>query len=173
MTEIIIIKNKPNWLIAIIFPFGLLILIFIMFVILPFASAKSTYLLSTLSYIFSLIPFLGFFILFLYIWLWNTLGKVILEISPEKIKVINKNKLFNKPKEYFKSEIEKISILDFGIEKTKYYTRLNYLFSNSNYSITIQKSGKNIRVVDWLNHERANSILEKINQIINQKNNSI
>jgi predicted membrane protein len=164
MTEIIAIKNKPNWIIALIFPFGLLILILIMLVLLPIVSVSDTYLLSVLSYVFSLIPFLGFFILFLYIWLWNTFGKVILEISPEKIKVTNKNKLFNKPKEYLKSEIEKISIVDFGIEKAKYYTRLNYSFSNSNYSITIQKGGENIRIVDWLSNERANNILEKINQ---------
>jgi hypothetical protein len=164
MSEIITIKNKPNWIIAIIFPFGLLILIFIMLLILPFFSIKNTYLLSALSYIFSLIPFLGIFIFFLNIWLWNTFGKVILEISPEKIKVTNKNKLFNKPKEYLKSEIEKICILDFGIEKTKYYTRTNNLFSNFNYSITFQKAGTNIRIVDWLNIERANDILEKLNQ---------
>lgn len=169
MTEIIAIKNKPNWIIALTFPFGLLILILIMLVLLPIFSVRNTYLLSALSYVFSLIPFLGFFILFLYIWLWNTFGKVILEISPEKIKVTNKNKLFNKPKEYLKSEIQKISIVDFGVEKTKYYIRLNYLFSNSNYSITIQKGGENIRIVDWLNSERANNILEKLNQ----KNNII
>ena len=164
MTEIIAIKNKPNWIIALIFPFGLLILILIMLVLLPIVSVSDTYLLSALNYVFSLIPFLGFFILFLYIWLWNTFGKVILEISPEKIKVTHKNKLFNKPKEYLKSEIEKISIVDYGIEKTKYYTRLNYSFSNSTYSITIQKGGENIRIVDWLSNERANNILEKINQ---------
>ena len=164
MTEIIAIKNKPNWIIALIFPFGLLILILIMLVLLPIVSVSDTYLLSALNYVFSLIPFLGFFILFLYIWLWNTFGKVILEISPEKIKVTHKNKLFNKPKEYLKSEIEKISIVDYGIEKIKYYTRLNYSFSNSTYSITIQKGGENIRIVDWLSNERANNILEKINQ---------
>ncbi|KAF2333731.1 hypothetical protein [Flavobacterium daemonense] len=164
MNEIITIKNKPNWIITIILPFGLIILIFIMLVILPFTSIKNTYLLSALSYTFSLIPFLAIFILFLNIWLWNTFGKVILEISPEKIKVTNKNKLFNKPKEYLKSEIEKIFIFDFGIENTQYYTRMNYLFSNSNYSIIIQKAGKNIRIVDWLNNERAKSILEKINR---------
>jgi predicted membrane protein len=164
MTEIIALKNKPNWIIALTFPFGLLILILIMLVLLPIVSVNNTYLLSALSYVFSLIPFLGFFILFLYIWLWNTFGKVILEISPEKIKATNKNKLFNKPKEYLKSEIEKISIVDFGIEKTKYYIQLNYLFSNSNYSITIQKGRENIRIVDWLSNERANNILEKINQ---------
>ncbi|WP_268849358.1 hypothetical protein [Flavobacterium aestivum] len=169
MIEIITIKNKPNWIIAIIFPFGLLILIFIMFVLLPFASVQNTYIFSALNYIFSLIPFLGFFIFILYIWLWNTFGKVILEISPEKIKVTNKNKLFNKPKEYLKSEIEKISILDLGIEKTKYYIRINYLFSNSNYSIIIQKGFKNIRIIDWLNNESANNILEKINKIMIQK----
>jgi hypothetical protein len=86
MTEIIVIKNKPNWIIALTFPFGLLILILIMLVILPIFSTRNTYLLSALSYVFSLIPFLGFFIMLLYIWLWNTFGKVILEISPKKIK---------------------------------------------------------------------------------------
>jgi len=164
MTEIIAIRNKPNWIIALILPFVLLILILIMLVLLPIFSIRNTYLLSALSYVFSLIPFLVIFIVILYIWLWNTFGKVILEISPEKIKVTNKNKLFNKPKEYLKSEIQKISIVDFGVEKTKYFTRLNYIFSNSNYSITIQKGGEEIRIVDWLSEERANNILEKINQ---------
>lgn len=169
MTEIITIKNKPNWFIAIFLPFGLLILIFIMFVILPIASAEKTYLFSILRYIILLIPFLGFYILFLYIWLWNTFGKVVLEISPEKIKVTNKNRLFNKPKEYQASEIEKINILDLGIEKTKYHVRLNYLFSKAYYSIIIQKDLKTIRIIDWLTIKDANNILEKINKIMNQK----
>ncbi|OAZ05489.1 hypothetical protein [Flavobacterium succinicans] len=164
MTEIIAIKNKPNWVIALTFPFVLLLLILIMLAILPIVSVSNTYLLSALDYVFSLIPFLGFFILFLYVWLWNTFGKVILEISPEKIRVTNKNKLFNKPKEYLKSEIQKIGIVDFGVEQTRYYIRLNYLFSNSNYSITIQKGRETIRIVDWLSYEEAHSILEKINQ---------
>ncbi|MDQ6469208.1 hypothetical protein RB619_01045 [Flavobacterium sp. LHD-80] len=169
MTEIITIKNKPNWIISIICPIALLALIFVIFILLPIVSVKSTYLFSALNYIQSVVPFLAFFILFFYIWLWNTFGKVILEISPEKIKVTTKNKLFNKPKEYRISEIEKISILDLGIEKTKYYIRLNYLFSNSNYSIIIQKGIQTIRIIDWLDIKNANNILEKINKIMNQK----
>lgn len=169
MTEIITIKNKPNWFITIFLPFGLLILILIMFIFLPIASAQNTYLLSILRYIILLIPHLGFFILFLNIWLWNTFGKVILEISSEKIKVTNKNRLFSKPKEYQTSEIEKISILDLGIEKTKYYVRLNALFSKSHYSVVILKGSKNIRIIDWLDIERAKSILEKTNKIMNLK----
>ncbi|SCY25306.1 hypothetical protein SAMN02927916_1621 [Flavobacterium anhuiense] len=169
MTEIITIKNKPNCFIAIFLPFGLLILILIMFIILPITSAENTYLLSILHYIILLIPFLGFFIIFLNIWLWNTFGKVILEISVEKIKVTNKNRLFSKPKEYQVSEIEKISILNLGIERTKYCVRLNYLFSKSHYSIVIQKSSKTIRIIDWLTIENANNILEKINRIVNEK----
>lgn len=166
MTEIITIKNKANWFVTIFLPFGLLILILIMFVILPIASAENTYLLSILHYSILLIPFLGFFILFLNIWLWNTFGKVILEISSEKIKVTNKNRLFSNPKEYQTSEIEKISILNLGIERTKYHVRLNYLFSKSHYSIVIQKSVKTIRIIDWLTVENANKILEKMNKII-------
>ncbi|AOC93497.1 hypothetical protein BB050_00341 [Flavobacterium anhuiense] len=164
MTEIITIKNKANWFLAIFLPFGLLILIFAMFIFLPIASAQDTYLLSILRYITLLIPFLGFFILFLNIWLWNTFGKVVLEISSEKIKITNKNRLFNKPKEYQVSEIEKISILDLGIEKTKYYVRFNSLFSKSNYSIAFKKGSKTIRIIDWLTIESANNILQRINK---------
>ncbi|MEN2416324.1 hypothetical protein [Flavobacterium mesophilum] len=164
MSEIITIKNKQNWIVAIILPFALFILLFIIVILLPINSTENTYLLSILHYFYNVGPFLAFFILFLYIWLWNTFGSVILEISPEKIKVTNKYKLFNKPQEFHRCEIEKISILDLGIEKTKYYTRLNYLFSKSYYSIVIQKDGKIIRIVDWLNHERANNILQKMNQ---------
>lgn len=164
MSEIIIIKNKPHWIIALTFPFVLLVLIMIMLVFLPIFSASNTYLLSIINYIFALIPFLGFFILFLYIWLWNTFGRVIIEICPQKVKVTNKNKLFDKPKEYLRSEIEKISIVNFDIERTRYFIRLNYLFSNSHYSIAIKKGSHIIRIVDWLSNERAKDILKKLNR---------
>ena len=170
MRKDITIKNQPNWLIAIILPFALLILIFIIVVILPLISFQKTWLITILKYLLSAIPFVGFFLLFLYIWLWQTFGKTILKISSEKIEIRFKNKLFNKPKEYLKTEIEEVTILDLGIEKSEYYIRLNNLFSDSNYSIVIQKENENIRIADWLTKERAENILETINSTMNIKN---
>lgn len=160
--EIIEVKNKTNWFITVIFGFGLFIATMIIFLLLPLVSAQETYLLSAFSYIFNAIPFLAFYILFLYIWLWNTFGKTILKFDSEKIVVIKKNKLFSKPKTYIRAKIEKICIEDFKIERTKYNVRYHYSWSDSTFSIVFIKNNISIRIIDWITYEKATEILQKI-----------
>ena len=62
----------------------------------------------------AVIPF-AFFTFLLYVWLWNTFGKTVLEISPNKMCVRQKNKLFSKTKTYLKSEIQQVYILDLSM----------------------------------------------------------
>lgn len=162
MIEKITIKNKINWLLAWIMPIALLILSFLIFVLLPLFSFKSSIVLSILNYLYSAVIPIGFFVLFLYIWLWSTFGKTVFEIFSDEIKITTKSKLFSRPKVFLKSEIQKIEILDLGIQKTKYYVRLNYLFSNANQSITIATNQSEIRVIDWLTLEQAENLKKKL-----------
>jgi hypothetical protein len=159
--KIIKVKNKTNWLNTIVLGFGLILASIIIFVLLPLISVQETYLLSAITYIIKVIPFLAFYIVFLYLWLWNTFGKTILKFDAEKIIIIKKYKLFSKPKTYFRTEIEKISVDDFKIEKTKYFTR-NNIFTNYTFSIVFTVNKLPIRIVDWLSHEKADEILNDI-----------
>lgn len=162
MIEKIIIKNKINWLLALIMPIALLILSFLIIVLLPLFSFKSSIVLSILNYLYSSAIPIGLYILFLYIWLWNTFGKTVFEISADCVKITTKNKLFSRPKTFLKSEIQKIGILDLGIQKTKYHVRLNYLLSNANQSITITTNQSEIRIIDWLTLEQAENLIKKL-----------
>lgn len=109
---------------------------------------------------------IGFFILYLYIWLWNTFGKTVFEISPDYIKITTRNKLFSSPKTFLKSEIKKFGILDLGIERSRYHIRLNYLFSDANQSMTITTAQSEIKIIDWLTPEQAKRIVKKLNNVI-------
>lgn len=163
--EKIEVKNKTNWLLALILPIALLVLLVVIFVVFPLFSLQSSIIPSILNYFrYATIPAV-FFILFLYVWLWNTFGKTILEVSPNQIRIRTKNKLFSKSKTYFKSEVQKIGILDLSIQKTKYFIRPNYLFSNTNQSVTITVNHFDIRILDWLTIEEARNIVKKIELI--------
>lgn len=117
MSTIIKIKNKTNWLLTIILGLGLLILSFIILIIIPLSSLQEESSFFILHYISFTAPFTVFFILFLYIWLWNTFGKTVLTIDPETIKIEYKNKLFASPKTYLKKDINQIEIKDFQVER--------------------------------------------------------
>ncbi|WP_316788843.1 hypothetical protein [Pedobacter frigoris] len=162
MMEKITIKNKANWVLTLIIPIGLLILLFLIVVLLPLVSVESLTILSILNYLYNAAIPIGFFIFLLYVWLWNTFGKTVFEISSNGLKITTKNKLFSSPRIFLKDEIQKIGILDLGIERTKYYVRLNYLFSNANQSVTITTNQSVIRIVDWLTLEEAENITKKL-----------
>lgn len=93
------VKNKTNWFLTFVLGFGLIMISFIILVLLPLiAFQQDSFLISLFSYFFSTIPFITFFILFLYIWLWNTFGKTVLKFDDEKIIVIKRCKLFTPAK---------------------------------------------------------------------------
>lgn len=64
MIEKITIKNKINWLLALIMPITLLILSFLIFVLLPF-SFKSSIVLSILNHLYSAVITIELFVLLL------------------------------------------------------------------------------------------------------------
>lgn len=155
------INNKTNWFLTFVLGFGLIMISFIILILLPLiAFQQNSFLLSVFSYFFSTIPFLAFFVLFLYIWLWNTFGKTILKFDDEKIIVIKKCKLFTPAKTYYRRDI-KIGIEDFKIEKTKYFTRYN-IFTSSTFSIVFHQNNSIKRVIDWQSLKKSEEILKAI-----------
>ncbi|MCS3868985.1 putative membrane protein [Chryseobacterium ginsenosidimutans] len=161
--EIIKVKYKSSWFVTIVFGFGLLLASFIIFFLLPLlALQENSFWFSLFHYAFSVVPFLAFFILILYFWLWNTFGKTVLEYDAEKIIVTKKYKLFNKPKTYYRTEIQKIDVEDFKIERTKYNLRYHYSWSDSTFSVVFICNDLPVRIVDWITYEKANKIAEQL-----------
>ncbi|KAB1230165.1 hypothetical protein [Chryseobacterium viscerum] len=159
------IKNKTNWIVTIIMGLGLLMASFIILIIIPLMSFEADGFSFILNYILSVIPFGAFFMLFLYIWLWNTFGKIILKIEPEKITVRYKNKLFTGPKTYLKNEIDQILVKNFEVEKYKYGVRYHFSLSGSTYSVVLLQKDNETRIVDWITESRANEIADEIKKM--------
>lgn len=118
-----------------------------------------------LNYISFVTPFAAFFILFLYIWLWNTFGKTILTVEPEQITVRYKNKLFTSPKTYLKKEIDQIQVKDYQVEKYKFGVRYHFSLSGSTYSVVFIQNGNEIRIIDWITEIKACEIVDEIKEI--------
>lgn len=165
MTTIIKIKNNTNWLLTIILGLGLFLLSFTILILIPLISIQEEGFFFFLNYISFIIPFIAFFILFLYIWLWNTFGKTILTIDPEKVTVRYKNKLFTKPKTYLKKETDQILVKDFQVEKYKFGVRYHFSLSGSTYSVVLIQKDIETRMVDWITETKAIAIVDEIKNV--------
>ena len=128
-------------------------------------SSKKNSFFSIFASFFSAIPFLAFFTFLLYLWLWNTFGKTVLIIEKEKVTIIKERKLFTKPQVYFKSKVGKVFCKNFKVEKSKYYTRINFSLSGSLNSIIFEINGYENRIIDWLTQSKADEIVDTINKI--------
>ncbi|QBJ86710.1 hypothetical protein DDI74_10745 [Chryseobacterium gleum] len=159
------IKNKTNWLLTIILGLGLFLLSFTILILIPLISIQEEGFFFFLNYISFIIPFIAFFILFLYIWLWNTFGKTILIIDPEKVTVRYKNKLFTKPKTYLKKETDQILVKDFQVEKYKFGVRYHFSLSGSTYSVVLIQKDTETRMVDWITETKAIAIANEIKNV--------
>lgn len=156
------VKNRTNWTVTIILGLGLFILSFIILIIIPLVSLQAEGVFFIVNYISFATPFAAFFILFLYIWLWNTFGKTILTIEPEQITVRYKNKLFTSPRIYLKKEIDQILVKDFQVEKYKFGVRYHFSLSGSTYSVIFLQNGNEIRVINWITETKACEIVNEI-----------
>ncbi|WP_079243222.1 hypothetical protein [Chryseobacterium indologenes] len=159
------IKNRTNWAVTIILGLGLLILSLIILIIIPLLSIQAEGFFFIVNYISFATPFAAFFILFLYIWLWNTFGKTILIIEPEKITVRHKKKLFTSPQIYLKKEIDQIQVKDFQVEKYKFGVRYHLSMGGSTYSVIFIQNDNEIRVVDWITETKACEITDEIKKM--------
>lgn len=165
MSVTIEIKNRTNWLITFIMGLALIVSTFIILVLIPLMSAKETYFLSIISYLINIIPFVAFFTLFLYFWLWNTFGKTLLIVEQETITVKYKNKLFAGSKIFLKQEIKDIQMMDFKIEKYQFGTRYHFSWVDATYSIVFIFNNDEKRIINWITKEKADEITERIKKV--------
>lgn len=165
MSAIIQVKNRTNWLLTFITSLALILLLFIIIIIIPLGSIEKTYLLFILSYTMKVIPFTVFFMLFLYLWLWNTLGKTLLHIEPDSITITYKNKLFTKPRTFLKQEVEKVQTVDCRIEKNKMGVRYHFSFTGATYSVVLFNKNEEKKIINWITEKEADDIADKIKQI--------
>lgn len=170
MSVIIEIKNRTNWLITFIMGLALIVSTFIILVLIPFVSAKETYFLSVINYLINVTPFVAFFILFLYFWLWNTFGKTLLIVEQESITVKYKNKLFVGSKIFLKKEIKDIQTIDFKVEKHQFGTRYHFSWIDATYSVVFVNNNGEKRIIDWITKEKADEITERIKKVWEQTN---
>ncbi|QBA19865.1 hypothetical protein EU348_01255 [Chryseobacterium indologenes] len=157
------IKNRTNWLLTIILGLGLLLLAFIILIIIPLTSIQNEGF--SFIYILFVTPFAAFFTIFLYFWLWNTFGKMVLIIDPETIKIEYKNKLFASPKTYLKKDINQIEIKDFQVKRYKFGVRYHFSLSGSTYSVIFVHNGNETRIIDWITETKASEITDEIKKI--------
>ncbi|MDQ1162759.1 PIN domain nuclease of toxin-antitoxin system [Chryseobacterium sp. SORGH_AS 447] len=145
----------------IILGFGMLITGSIIFLILPLSiSHENSFWISLFNYFCSVGPFLTFFLLFLHLWLWNTIGRTVLKYDDEKIIVIKKFNLLVATKTYYRTEII-IDIKDFKLEKTRYFTRY-HLFSKSTFSLVFIQNNLILRIINWQSYEKSKEIVDLI-----------
>lgn len=162
MSATIEIKNRTNWFITFITTLALIIILFIILILIPLLSAEDTYLLSILSYIFKVAPFIAFFVLFLYIWLWNTFGKTIINIKADSLTVIHKNKLFKAPNTFLKQEIKDILTTDQRMEKYQWGVRYHFSWIGATYSVVLVDRNGEQKITNWITKEKADEISDTI-----------
>lgn len=165
MPAIIKVKTKTNWALAFITSLALLVISFIILVLIPLMSIEETYFLSVISYISKIIPFAAFFTLFLYLWLWNIFGTTILSIEHNSIVLTYKNKLFTKPKTFYKQEVKEIETIDLRIEKYKLGIRYHFSWIGATYSVILVLRNGDKRIIDWITEEEAGEITDKIKKV--------
>ncbi|MFP3594818.1 hypothetical protein, partial [Chryseobacterium sp. SIMBA_038] len=79
------IKNRTNWLLTAVMSLGLTISSFIIVIIILIGLLQGIDIPAILSVLSMAGVVIGFFILFLYIWLWNTLGRTVFHIGADAI----------------------------------------------------------------------------------------
>lgn len=165
MSTTIEIKNRTNWVLTIAMSIGLMISFFIILIIILIGLLQSTDVIAVLNVLSMAGVVIGFFILFLYIWLWNTFGKTVFNIETNAITVSYRNKLFSKPKTFLKKEIKDIQAVDYSIESYKYGTRYHFSWTGATYSVVLITRDYEKRIISWITEDKAYEIVDEVKKI--------
>ena len=95
-------------------------------------------------------------------WLWHTIGKTKISIYNNKLTIQKQNDIFSKTKHFELGRIKNFHVQNRDIEKTRYFTRRNYLFTDKAKTIGFEYENKIIRAVDWLNIADATYVMNKL-----------
>lgn len=72
------------------------------------------------------------------------------------------NDIFSKRKYFELNKIKNLHVQNRDIEKTPYFTRRNYLFTDKTKTVAFEYEHKTIRAVDWLNITDANFVIQML-----------
>jgi len=95
-------------------------------------------------------------------WLWHTVGRTKISIQNNKLTILKQNDIFSKQKHFKLDKIQNLHIQNRDIEKTPYFTRRNYLFTDKTKTIAFEYENRTIRAIDWLNINDANCVMNKL-----------
>ena len=99
-------------------------------------------------------------------WIWEAFGKTILSIQYNELIIKKRFDFISSSKHINLAEITDLMILNKDIERTKYFTRPNYLFSKNTKSIIFNYGSSKITAVDWINQEEAELIIKILHESI-------
>ncbi|MEG0926403.1 hypothetical protein [Chryseobacterium sp.] len=156
------IKNSTNWLLTVVMSIGLILSSCVIVILLLIGLLQNIDISAILSVLSMAGVAIGFFILFLYIWLWNTLGRTVFHVEAGSITISYKNKLFAKPKTFLKNEIKDIQAIDYSIEHYKYGVRYHFSWTGTTYSVVLITQDYEKRLINWITEDKANEIVDKV-----------
>ena len=155
----ILIPSKRNWFLVI----GFSLFILIWFVVEAFV--LMSFILYSTNNSFPFIWICGWTaagIFAIRMWLWHTVGKTSISVQNGRLTIWKQNDIFSKAKQFDLDKIQNLHILNRNIEKSAYYIRPNYLFTDETKSIAFEYENSTIRVVDWLNMNDANWVVSRL-----------
>jgi hypothetical protein len=163
-SEIVIPADK-NWFLVIVFAPVILVWAFIEIIVVPviiISNLKNNFELP----LFWFIGWTAWGLFAIKLWLWHVAGKTVFHIHDKTLTIQKRRNLFSKPKHYQIDKIANLHIQNRDIERTKYFTRPNYLFTDKTKTVAFEYESVVIRAVDWLTEKDATTVLSKLKELL-------
>ena len=154
------IPSDKNWFLVIVMTPFILIWLFVEAYVIP------NFIFTNIQNIFSSLfwfcgwTFIG--VIVIRMWLWHTIGQTKILVENNTLTIKKKNDIFSKEKNFELDKVGNLHIQNRDIERTKFFIRPNYLFTNKTKTIAFLYGQKTIRAVDWLNMTDANFVFTKL-----------
>jgi len=155
----IIIPSKRNWFLVI----GFSLFILIWFVVEAFV--LMSFILYSTNNSFPFIWICGWTaagIFAIRMWLWHAMGKTSISIQNDQLTLWRQHDIFSKSKQFELGKIQNLHIQNRDIERSAYFVRPNYLFSDETKTIAFEYENRTIRAVDWLTSTDANWVMSRL-----------
>ena len=155
----ILIPSKRNWFLVIGFSFFLLIWFVVeAFVLMSFILYST---INSFPYIW-ICGWTAAGLFALRMWLWHAVGKTRISIQNNLLTIWKQHDIFSKLKQFELGKIHNLHIQNRDVERSAYYIRPNYLFTDETKTIAFEYDGRVIRAVDWLNINDANWVISRL-----------
>jgi len=161
LNQQIIIRNHPDYRFTVFGLFAFILLAFMILIIFMFGILRAEDLPSLLLTIPVMFFPMIFFVLLFYFWLWDTFGMTQIEINQKSLIIIQRNKLFSKPKHINLGIIQDIVMKDLTLEITRYNIRF-HPFSRYNFALKLVTKTGSFYIVKWMEEKKAKEVQHHI-----------